>query len=185
MLWGFFSRPYVGNDISFEIEVSGDEPLSYQWYGTSGILSGDTLDYLLLTNLSHSDSGLYYCIITNVCGTETTNSAQLTIYDQLIVNAGNDLTIQSGLDTILNGSYQGGSTSIGYYWSPDSLLVNPYVLNPQTVNLFDTQTFILTVTDSIVDYQDSDLMTVTVVESDTLNIANFGNDTIYELKFRT
>jgi len=110
----------------------------------------------------------------------TTDNVLLTIYNQLVVDAGNDLTMQSGSDTILNGSYQGGSPSIGYYWSPDSLLIDPYVLNPQTVNLFDTQIFTLTVTDSIVDYQGSDIMTVTVIESDTLNIANFGNDTIYE-----
>lgn len=171
---------YVGNDVSYELEVSGDEPLSFQWYGPSGILSGDTLGYLLLTNISHSDSGNYYCTTSNICGTENTNSALLTVYNQLIVDAGNDLSIPIGTDTTLNGSYQGGSPGIGYYWYPDNLLINPNVLNPQTVNLFSSQTFTLTVVDSVVNYQWSDTMTVIVIENDTLNIINFGNDTVYE-----
>jgi len=171
---------YVGNGISFELAVTGDEPLNYQWYGPSGILTGDTLDYLLLTNINYSDTGYYYCSITNTCGTENTNNALLTVYDQLTVDAGNDLSIPIGTDTILNGSFQGGSPSIGYYWSPDSLLVNPNVLNPQTLNLFAAQTFTLNVFDSIVDYQASDNMLITVVENDTLNYNTFESDTMYE-----
>ena len=63
-----------GNTQTYSVTCSGTTPISYQWYDGGGAISG-------ATNSSYvaSASGSYYCIVTNACGTETSNSVTLTV----------------------------------------------------------------------------------------------------------
>ncbi|MCK9399660.1 MAG: immunoglobulin domain-containing protein [Bacteroidales bacterium] len=171
---------YFGNVAQFIVGATGDDPLLYQWYGPSGLLEDDTLSQLTITIVSAADVGNYYCTITNVCGSTTSNSATLTAYDQLIISAGTDESIMLGDSTILNGSYTGGSPSLAIHWTPDTLLYDPNILNPQTVALFSSQAFTLTINDVLVGYQTSDEVSVTVIEDDTLEYFSGENDTLYQ-----
>jgi hypothetical protein len=171
---------YFGNDAQFNVAATGDEPLSYQWYGPSGLLEDDTLSQLIITSASATDVGNYYCTITNVCGSATSNSATLTAYDQLTINAGNDVTLMLGDSTVLDGSYTGGSPSLTIHWTPDTLLYDPNILNPQTVALYNSQAFMLTINDLLVGYQTSDEVFVTVIEDDTLGYFGGEGDALYQ-----
>lgn len=74
---------------------------------------------------------------------------QVVVNNLPVVNAGNDFGIPHGTSTTLNGTVSGGSSSYSsYQWSPASLLVNPALPSSQTVNLYQSQSFLLVVTDS-------------------------------------
>lgn len=171
---------YFGNDASFTVNATGDEPLSYQWYGPSGLMENDTLSQLQITGVSADDVGNYYCTITNICGSATSNSATLAAYNQLIVNAGTDVGIILGDSTQLNGSYTGGSPSLAIHWTPDTLLYDQNILSPQTVALYNSQAFTLNINDLLVGYQTSDEVFVTVIEDDTLEYFGSEDDTLYQ-----
>lgn len=72
----------------------------------------------------------------------------VTVFDPPIADAGVDQSIPYGTSTTLNGSATGGSGSYSFEWTPENLLVNPFVNNPTTVNLTSTTMFQLTVTDN-------------------------------------
>ncbi|MBP6870898.1 MAG: T9SS type A sorting domain-containing protein [Bacteroidales bacterium] len=74
-------------------------------------------------------------------------SAQVMVNPLPVAEAGNDKTIPNGTSTTLNGSVSGGSGSYAVQWEPASKLVNPDILQPQTVNLFESTLFTLTITD--------------------------------------
>jgi len=66
-----------------------------------------------------------------------------------VVYAGADQNIPAGTSTSIGDATATGTDPLTYSWTPSDLLLDPYVLNPTTVNLYDTTIFTLTVTDSI------------------------------------
>jgi hypothetical protein len=77
-------------------------------------------------------------------------------------NAGNDQTIGYGASTQLNGSATGGSGNYTYHWEPTSMLINPNIQNPTTINLTSSIPFILSVTDVSSGCVENDQILVTV-----------------------
>lgn len=74
-----------GSDSWFEVLASGIEPTAYQWR-KNGIglidgesISGATTNLLSLLRVAPSDEGLYDCVISNACGSVTSNAASLAI----------------------------------------------------------------------------------------------------------
>jgi hypothetical protein len=88
-----------------------------------------------------------------------------------VPEAGDDITIPHGTNTILQGSASNGSGSYSYHWEPADKLVNPDIPNPQTLNLFATTLFTLYVTDQTYDCQAAgpDQMTV-IISGDALAV---------------
>ena len=66
-----------GSNISHSVEVSGSDPINYQWYHNNKILVGEKENRLLLNNITESQSGFYHVIATNEFG--STKSAILNI----------------------------------------------------------------------------------------------------------
>ncbi len=60
------------------VSPEGDGPFTYQWYHGSSQLSGKTDVALLLNHISFSDSGTYYCFVTDKWG-DTVSSATSTV----------------------------------------------------------------------------------------------------------
>lgn len=78
--------------------------------------------------------------ITN--GNVTVNMQPLPVPD-----AGSDIIIAHGTNTVLQGSASGGSGNYGYHWEPADKLDNADIYNPHTVNLYETTLFTLYITD--------------------------------------
>ena len=53
--------------------------LSYQWYGPSGAVPGATSSSLVLTNISFSQEGNYYVIVSNIAGAVQSSNSFLTV----------------------------------------------------------------------------------------------------------
>ena len=59
--------------------------LNYQWYKDGAILVGQTNSSLTLSNLSASDAGIYTVVAGGICGNAVTNSASLTVNQNVVV----------------------------------------------------------------------------------------------------
>jgi hypothetical protein len=134
---------------------------SYHWSGPAGFTSN--LQNPAIPNATPANSGNYYLNIT-VNGQPSADSSLTVawVYEPF-ANAGNDTTVNNGVYANLTGACTGGSGSYHYHWEPAALFVDPDVRKPQTVNLFSTTIFTLTVTDDSASCQASDLVTVNVV----------------------
>ncbi|MCP4312904.1 MAG: PKD domain-containing protein [Bacteroidetes bacterium] len=80
-----FNAVETGN-ASFSVSATGDI-LSYQWYKVSdgltvvdgGVYGGATSPILTLTNLDPSHADSYYCVITGICSTVTSEPGLLNV----------------------------------------------------------------------------------------------------------
>lgn len=72
-----------GNSATLTVEVSGDGPFSYQWYKNGVELEGENEASLTLNSISESDAGSYSVQISNTSGTVASESAVITIIQNL------------------------------------------------------------------------------------------------------
>ncbi|HRI15508.1 MAG TPA: immunoglobulin domain-containing protein [Verrucomicrobiota bacterium] len=75
----------AGSSARFAVEVTGDPPLSFQWWKDGmplvdgGSISGATLPTLSLRSIQHTNAGLYYVVVSNKLGRVTSQTAILTV----------------------------------------------------------------------------------------------------------
>lgn len=69
----------IGGTKVLSVTASGSGPLSYRWRKGATLLVGETASTLTLTNLSSQDNGQYTALVSNNCGTTTSNPATLTV----------------------------------------------------------------------------------------------------------
>ncbi|MDD5139753.1 MAG: immunoglobulin domain-containing protein [Verrucomicrobiales bacterium] len=69
----------VGNNATFTVGVTGDAPLSYQWYFNTTNAVGPNANSLTLPGVQTNDAGSYTVVITNISDTVTSAPAVLTV----------------------------------------------------------------------------------------------------------
>ncbi|MBO1316847.1 immunoglobulin domain-containing protein [Acanthopleuribacter pedis] len=68
----------TGDTVAFT--VGSDTPgVTYQWQKDTVDIPGQTGTTLQLTNITAGDAGSYRCVVTNGCGSTTSNAASLTV----------------------------------------------------------------------------------------------------------
>ena len=97
----------------------------------------------------------------NDCGNGPSAIFPVVVNNLPVANAGNDTTIPCGGSLMLHAA-SGGTGSFVYHWSPENLLVNPNVQNPQTIQLTSTTIFHLVVTNQGSFCTDDDNVSVTI-----------------------
>ncbi len=119
----------------------------YHWTVPPGssIASGNNTNAITVDFSPSAASGNVAVNGVNECGNGTVASLPVAVYNLPVANAGNDTTILYGTSAFLHAA-NGGTGSYIYSWSPENLLVNPNVQNPQTVQLTSTTIFHLVVT---------------------------------------
>jgi len=133
---------------------------TYSWWGPDNFTSSEQNP--TITNATPANAGTYYLTI-EVNGQPSADTSETVVYIyQPVADAGNDTTIPNGTYAFLHGSCTGGSGSYNYHWDPADKLVDPDIQNPQTVNLFSTTLFTLTITDDSASCQGIDMMTVNI-----------------------
>ena len=68
-------------DVSLYVGVSGDNPISYQWYKDNSPIPNSNGGYLQLYNLQYADSGNYICVVTNDCGIDVSDTLEFKVLD--------------------------------------------------------------------------------------------------------
>ena len=69
----------VGDSVAFNVNATGDQPLSYQWYKDNSEMTGGTDNTLTIQTVSLTDAGEYKAIVTNPAGITTSDIATLTV----------------------------------------------------------------------------------------------------------
>ncbi|XP_006817531.1 mucosa-associated lymphoid tissue lymphoma translocation protein 1-like [Saccoglossus kowalevskii] len=69
----------LGHDVSFHCEVTGIEPISYQWYDAKSLIRGAIKSELCINKVKYQHRGWYQCHIRNGYGDVITEKATLEI----------------------------------------------------------------------------------------------------------
>jgi gliding motility-associated-like protein len=68
-----------GKSVSFSVVATGNSPLSYQWRMGATPIAGATSSTFTIAAAGLSDAGTYSCVVSNGCGSVTSNTASLTV----------------------------------------------------------------------------------------------------------
>lgn len=72
------SEVFVGNSVTFSVKATGGG-LSYQWYKDDNLIENSNSNSLTINNVSLSNAGNYYCIVSNSAGLVKSNEAVLKV----------------------------------------------------------------------------------------------------------
>jgi photosystem II stability/assembly factor-like uncharacterized protein len=68
-----------GESVTFNVSASSTLTKTYQWYKDGDPIADATGSSLTLSNLQAGDAGDYKCVVSNDCGSSTSNIATLTV----------------------------------------------------------------------------------------------------------
>ena len=133
-----------GEATQFEGLASGTNVANYEWdFGDDSPMgSGQNVSH------TYAEAGTYQVTLTvtaegGTCPGEITQT--VLVNAQPVADAGLDQSLPyPGLSAQLSGS--GGGSGFTYHWEPANMVVNSNSQNTETVTLFDTQQYVLTVT---------------------------------------
>ncbi|TVQ10787.1 MAG: T9SS C-terminal target domain-containing protein [Bacteroidetes bacterium] len=158
-----------GEELTFSVEVAGEEPVSFQWKRDGADIPDATGSSFVINNANPEDEGFYTCEITNVCGSIVSEEAQLKVI-LLTVNAGTDDNFCDGESYQVNASalsnHPDASGVLLYSWTPATGLNDPEILNPLAEPL-ETTTYTLLVTDEA-GCTGTDSFTLALLENPTI-----------------
>ena len=135
-----------GTSASFSISATGTGVI-YQWYKFGGLMTGQTNSILTLNNVSGSDSAIYRVIVNSVCGNPVTNSASLTVNQNVAVSSA-PVSVTNCSGTSASFSVSAAGTGLSYQWykggtsltaallmvrSEDDLLTDPRNSTPAAI----------------------------------------------------
>lgn len=135
--------------------------LGYSWTVPQGavIASGAGTNSVLVDFAPDASSGNISVSGINECGNGLASVLPVNVNLLPVADAGEDITIGYSTSAFLHAS-PGGTGIYIYHWSPENLLLNPYLQNPQTVQLTSSTVFQLTVTNDVTQCFAGDEMTV-------------------------
>lgn len=130
-----------GQNNTFSISAVG-RLLNYKWYKNDTLLPNSNNSNYLISNISQSDTGSYYCVVYNECSSDTSVTVTLGILQSPTAFAGSDISICTGSSTTLNAT---GGTA--YSWNPATGLSATNICNP-VANPTSTTTYTVTVSNA-------------------------------------
>ena len=123
---------------------------SYQWYNTTGLISGATSSTYSPGNITASTG--YYCEITSgSCGTVNTSTTSITVYDNLTaaISGGTSPILYNESPGILTASGGGGTGTYSYLWYKDGASTGISTDTYDPGNLTSTHSFYCAITSGL------------------------------------
>jgi hypothetical protein len=120
----------------------GSGTYTYSWSSNPPGFSSDLPDPTVSPTVSTT-----YNVMVNDGYNTMSGNATVNVHALPVPDAGNDITIPHGTNTVLQGTASNGSGNYSYHWEPANKLQNADIANPQTLNLYSSTLFSLNVTD--------------------------------------
>jgi Leucine-rich repeat (LRR) protein len=135
-LLSFVSQPasqkaYYGSDVSMHVAVTGGLGAKrYRWYREAAGVStatGGNSNTLTLGHVYAADAAAYYCVVTDLRGSYTSNKATLSLAPRLVpvVSLPAERTVPAGSTYSLRVSTVGGFQPVVYDWQFNGYHVDP------------------------------------------------------------
>lgn len=86
----------VNNPVTFSVATSGTTPITYQWYSTDGLISGQTLSYFTINSVEFSSQKKYWCVATNIVNSVTSTMVVLSSDIKAMVNNSQEYIVFDG-----------------------------------------------------------------------------------------
>ncbi|MES2690066.1 MAG: immunoglobulin domain-containing protein [Bacteroidota bacterium] len=140
----------AGTLARFVVRTSGSGTLTYQWRKSGVNISGATDDTLTIALTSVADTGDYAVVITNTCGSITSNTARLTVKGVAITTQPVNIRNCMGEPVSLTVAATGTGT-LSYQWRKNGINVSgatAATYNMTALSPLDTGTYTVRVTDS-------------------------------------
>ncbi len=124
----------AGTTASFNVTVTGTDPLSYQWQFNGANLSLGTNDTLTLTNVQGVNVGSYKVVVSNIFGMVTSTVATLTVvYPAAITTQPQSVTNLQGTTASFNVTAD-GTAPLLYQWQFNGTNLSLATNNSLTLN---------------------------------------------------
>lgn len=123
-----------GGSVTFTVSAAGTAPLTYQWRKNGSNIPGATSSSYTINPVASAHAGNYDCVITNACGSDTSNTATLT------VNTAPMITDDPDSQAICEGgsaafSVAATSTSpLSYQWRKNGSNISGATTSSYTIN---------------------------------------------------
>ncbi|MFQ5424238.1 MAG: immunoglobulin domain-containing protein [Phycisphaerae bacterium] len=159
----------IGDAVTLSVVTTGAVPLTYQWRKDGVDIVGATDAVYTIDLAGAMDAAVYNVVVTNTCGSATSDPAALTVGDQPVITtqpAGSDLCAGDPLTLSVS---TGGSSPLTYQWRRDGTDINGATASTLTIDQAtadDAGTYVVVVTNlcgSVV--SESAIVTVTVQPS--------------------
>ena len=100
--------------VSFDADGTAEGTVTYEWFDKGGNSVGTTKTLTIAANPENGQS--YYCVVSgDVCNSATTNVANLTVYEEVVITDPSDQTSSDGESVSFSVSATGEPT-IEYKW---------------------------------------------------------------------
>jgi hypothetical protein len=129
----------LGNQLSLNVMVSGDYPMSYQWYKGATLLAGKTDSSLNILTVADSDAGSYTVKVSNSGGSVTSSAAVVVVGPAapptiLYQPMAQTINVGSPLSIYVNAQ---GVAPLSYEWKKNSVTLPSFTGN--TVSIANAQ----------------------------------------------
>ncbi len=124
----------VGDSVTLSVAATGDS-LSYQWLHGGMPISNAINSTLTINGVNSSDAGMYQCIVSNLCESDTSSAATLTINQlaQIDPLPSSIEFCESVGQFILTANIQ-GTPPISFQWYKNDTIISTATLNFLTLN---------------------------------------------------
>jgi hypothetical protein len=111
------SIAYIGSEVALNVRVSGQQPLSFQWYINGATLAGATNSTLWIPSVQTNHAGRYHATVSNVFGVAVsyTNTLNVTSGEPFFVNHPYSQSVYAGGYAYFY-AYAEGYPNITYQW---------------------------------------------------------------------
>jgi len=127
-----------GSSMTLTVTASGTAPLTYQWYKNSSQITGATNNTFTISSVSTADAGTYYCIVTNLCGTQQCNSINVVIYTTPVITAQTSNSTRCVGQSMTFSVTASGNPSPTYQWYKDNNIISSATNNQYSISSVST-----------------------------------------------
>lgn len=99
--------------VSLTVHAGGGE-LIYQWYFNNNPIPSETDSIISTNDATLGNTGSFHCIITNNCGSISSDTMRLFVHDRPEIDLGSDISVCSGDTAVIFGGYDPDWI---YYWN--------------------------------------------------------------------